>query len=122
MSHRPEPWRTDQACGFHEDIHGADGPMLAHCFGQDGYLNARRIVACINACSGMSQQYLEELNGKTLIIKQRTLIEQRDTLCVALERLTDVFATIGITSGIYDDEQDALKFALDVLCSVKESK
>lgn len=87
MSHRPEPWRTDRASGFDEDIHGADGPMLAHCFGEDGYLNARRIVLCVNACSGMSQQYLEELNGQTLMDKQRELIQHRDAL---LNLLIDV--------------------------------
>ena len=44
---------------------------------------------------------------------------QRDELLAVLEKLTDVFANIGITSGLYDDEQDALKAACDVIASVK---
>lgn len=48
------------------------------------------------------------------------LMKQRDDLLAALEKLTDVFANIGITSGLYDDEQDALKEACDAIASVKD--
>lgn len=48
--------------------------------------------------------------------------KQRDELLAELEKITDVFANIGITSGLYDDELDALKSACDVIASVKESK
>ena len=48
--------------------------------------------------------------------------KQRDDLLSALEKLTDVFANIGITSGLYDDEQDALKSACAAIASVKELK
>ena len=81
--HTPEPWRTDEECGFPQDIHDSKGNLFLRC-GSDfdneiyGEANARRIVACVNACAGISQQYLEELNGETLADKQMVLITQRD--------------------------------------------
>ena len=47
------------------------------------------------------------------------LMKQRDELLAALERITDVFANIGLTSGIYDDEQNALDQALRTIASVR---
>ena len=47
------------------------------------------------------------------------LTKQRDELLAALKKLTDVFANIGITSGLYDDEQDALKSACAAIAGVK---
>lgn len=57
-------------------------------------------------------------------LRQRVqeLTAERDGLMAALEKLTDVFANIGITSGLYDDEQDALKAACDAIASVKEKQ
>ena len=52
----------------------------------------------------------------------RDLLKQRDELLAALKKLTDVFANIGITSGLYDDEQDALESACAAIASVKELK
>ena len=81
--HTTEPWRTDEECGFPQDIHDSKGNLFLRCgsdFDNDiyGEANARRIVACVNACAGISQQYLEELNGETLADKQMVLITQRD--------------------------------------------
>lgn len=45
--------------------------------------------------------------------------KQRDELLAELEKLTEVFANIGITSGLYDDEQDALKSACAAIASLK---
>ena len=52
----------------------------------------------------------------------RDLLKQRDELTAALEKLTEVLANIGITSGLYDDEQDALKSACDAIASAKGQK
>ena len=51
-----------------------------------------------------------------------SLRKQRDELMTALKKLTEVFANIGITSGLYDDEQDALKSACAAIASVKGQK
>ena len=59
MSHTPEPWISDEASGFPCDIHAEfNGVLLARAFGDpfdslDGEANARRIVACVNACAGI---------------------------------------------------------------------
>ena len=47
------------------------------------------------------------------------ITKQRDELLAALKKLTDVFANIGITSGLYDDEQDALKSACAAIASAE---
>lgn len=49
--HTPEPWNLDS-----DDvvawIDGADGESITEVFGD---ANARRIVACVNACAGMDE-------------------------------------------------------------------
>lgn len=64
-------------------------------------------------------EHLATLEPRMWIEHNYDAAEQRDELLAALEKLTDVFANIGITSGLYDDEQDALKAACDVLARVK---
>ena len=59
-----------------------------------------------------------------LNLRQRVqeLEKQRDELLAELEKLTGVLATIGITSGLYGNEQDALKAACDAIARVKGEK
>ena len=47
------------------------------------------------------------------------LEQQRDELLSILDELTDVFANIGMTAGIYDDEQDVLRRACDLIYRMK---
>ena len=107
--------------------------------------NARRIVACVNACAGISQQYLEELNGETLADKQMVLItqrdeysllayrrqnildeviKQRDELLAALERFMDSHEECtdfdGSTAQIVS--MDDYHQAQEAIASVKEKK
>ena len=92
----PEPWRTDAECGFPQDIHDSKGNLFLRC-GSDfdneiyGEANARRIVACVNACAGVDTEFLEEAPigifaskyGSPGYIDQ--LEKQRDELLKALE-------------------------------------
>ena len=61
--HTPEPWRTDEECGFPQDIHDSKGNLFLRC-GSDfdneiyGEANARRIVACVNALEGLNDYAL----------------------------------------------------------------
>lgn len=58
--HTPEPWRTDAKSGFPQDVHDATGNLVAACSEANfGEANARRIVACVNACAGISIESLE---------------------------------------------------------------
>lgn len=73
MKHTPEPWRTgnvsttvvaDSDDGLH--ITGATGPDALEYYGGNliaesvSEENARRIVACVNACAGIPTEELEQ--------------------------------------------------------------
>lgn len=74
MSHTREPWRVGErtasywggGSGPTADIHGSDGDTVNTCdelgWGMDP-ADARRIVACVNACAGISTEYLESIEG-----------------------------------------------------------
>ena len=92
-----EPWRTDADAGFPSDIHCAiTGALIAstHSNGtvSDANANARRIVACVNACAGISTAALEE----AAVSRQRVsemLLCQRDELATILRQVrTDMEA------------------------------
>ena len=95
--HTPEPWRTDAECGFPQDIHDSKGNLFLRC-GSDfdneiyGEENARRIVACVNACAGCATKVLEtapvgffnSTYGHPKYLEEIT--KQRDELLAALEK------------------------------------
>lgn len=73
--HTPEPWgtayREDSEEMYHQDIFGPDEETLAvaswypvkidnRTTGTNREANARRIVACVNACRGISNEVLED--------------------------------------------------------------
>ena len=100
--HTPEPWRafnngqgvvgvsTDRSDVCWTRI--ADGSWLDSDKTIDAdYENARRIVACVNACAGIDTELLEiiEDNDKTLAGVIANVEKQRDELLAALERFMD---------------------------------
>ena len=96
QNHTPEPWRTDKECGFPQDIHDANGLLFLRC-GSDfenqiyGEANARRIVACVNACAGIRTEALEHrvhlLKAEDAQLAEIT--KQRDELLAAIETTLD---------------------------------
>lgn len=91
--HTQEPWRANDA---QADIDGPNGEPVAVCYcndesGDDAKENARRIVACVNACAGIDTELLEIIadNDKTLAGVITELEKQRDTFLAALERIVD---------------------------------
>ena len=51
--------------------------------------NARRIVACVNACAGISTENLEDnVPVKELARRYNEIFKQRDVMLAALERLS----------------------------------
>ena len=82
--HTPEPWQV-----FEDDpraIVTKENPMLSLLsVGEDGLAimyeeaDARRIVACVNACEGISTEYLEKFSATTFNDFKR-MKEQRDEL------------------------------------------
>lgn len=81
-NHTQEPWHVGENSTI---VYANDGFAVANASVFHGRVepntsvaNASRIVACVNACAGISQQYLEELNGETLADKQVALMKSRD--------------------------------------------
>lgn len=59
--HTPEPWATNGTRIESEHSHGwaNDGWIIAGLEGPDAEANARRIVACVNVCAGITTEQLE---------------------------------------------------------------
>lgn len=84
----PEPWMVS------EDFVSTQGDtVIAHChtvdrYNLDGKENARRIVACVNACVGIPTENLEE---KTVVVSHdynlANIKQQRDELLAALKKI-----------------------------------
>jgi len=105
MSHTPEPWSIEK-----ENCHTND---VGTCHGEDGWFtilsegwwdhmppvsaeaNARRIVACVNACAGTSTSWLigygdglhKTESGKPIRENLEAIVSQRDELLAALKSL-----------------------------------
>lgn len=89
--HTPGPWSVESD-GLSITM---AGQVVASSIGPDyagneeKKANARRIVACVNACEGISTEDLQIIDdaGETLKFCFGRLKEQRDELIAALERL-----------------------------------
>ena len=97
MSHTPEPWEV-WTSNSHIRISscGRDGDVCCATIASDGMAvlsisiaDAERIVACVNACAGISTEALEEAarSGKRV---SEMLLQQRDDLLRALKGLVDL--------------------------------
>lgn len=92
--HTPEPWSVDpDSTDYYASILDADGAdtILLGDYG-DWWMtkaNARRIVACVNACAGIETGHLEKYGLPDLAQKISDLRKQRDELLKALERFMD---------------------------------
>jgi hypothetical protein len=117
--HTPEPWT------FGEDN---DGWYVCGCYvGNDeqhgcalSEANARRIVACVNACAGIPTEQLEiEPYIGSVSYKMRMQAEkQRDELLSALEELANGYAGNGWDVGLVP----RIEKARAAIAKVKESK
>lgn len=84
--HTSEPWFIDGQCAAAESDQVNNGFYTAICKGPDGEANARRIVACVNFCAGISTENLE-VNEKLLWLAEQynALKYQSGALSLALE-------------------------------------
>ena len=91
------PWKTEGE-GIHAIIRGGDATIVAvrHRLPADVHeANARRIVACVNACEGISTENLEDNRPvKWLAQQYNEVVKQRDELLEALQALMDDEAPI----------------------------
>lgn len=110
--HTKEPWAVDpdnrDGMEWNNHIVSEKNPHLRICFmahdgtneNATGEANARRIVACVNACAGIETYALELMTGELLLLNQIThktrerltkkavqYRKQRDALLAALKEL-----------------------------------
>ncbi|WP_320153010.1 hypothetical protein [uncultured Tolumonas sp.] len=97
MKHTPEPWFYDEnrPANFYSD--DDTGSIIGEC-GRYAFVkrsdderraNARRIVACVNACEGSTTEDLERL-GKDFVAPLINLIDQRDELLTAITEAENI--------------------------------
>lgn len=103
MSHTQESWAsaTQGTWKFHEQGDANDYAMITQdgrwviAFRQNGEImpevqksNARRIVACVNACEGIASEYLEHFGAATFK-DFKHVKEQRDTAWQELREIRE---------------------------------
>jgi hypothetical protein len=108
QKHTPEPWTTDAACGFPRDVHDAEGMLIAHCSSE---FAARRVVAAVNACTGLDTEYLEtvglpEFAGKQLCADM--VQQELDAIIAERDMLRSVCAEAYQFAGAYDAPVEVL--------------
>ena len=113
QQHTPEPWRVFShswsntsvlADGFDHAICGLDiNHATEESQESDEALmgaNARRIVACVNACAGLTTEILEHSGVvRDLIGQNASLTKQRDELMKALEHQCEVLNRNGYSTN-----------------------
>ena len=101
MEHTKEPWNVDDI-----EIIGADDKEIAQMYMYSSHKkhesNARRIVACVNACAGIPTEHLEV---GPLALATFPVIKQRDELLSVLKELqqsTAYWSDYDVPLGIVD--------------------
>lgn len=118
MSHTPEPWalfevgdRFKHQCPVSSDktsiltIATEDGTQFGAVYNNE---DARRIVACVNACAGLETEAIEAIQQTASIVagKLKKHIQERDELLAALEEVVRI-------SDRKHDAWDRAKAAID---------
>ena len=113
--HTPEPW------SYGEDNDGwyveKDGLQIAHGLSEE---DARRIVACVNACAGLPTEVLERYKLGVIGVDYKSTKQQRDELLAALERSLESFEYIAKYGNSCGHSQLRIPDLKAVIASVKE--
>ena len=109
------PWKTERE-GIHALIRGGDATIVAvrHRLPADVHeANARRIVACVNACEGISTENLEDNRPVKWVIQQyNNVVKQRDELLKALMLAESVYRQNCVNEGEPSSVLDAMQAAI----------
>ena len=120
--HTKEPWKVS---GTEHIVAGGNYVVALDCKPED----ARRIVACVNACAGLSTQCLEETGGG--VEHYIAVIKQRDELLAALESILPEFRQHSLRNlrddetsenhrcRVFDHDDHLYEIANKVIASVK---
>lgn len=92
MNHTQEPWCVNESASGDIFISGADQSYVAEMGCPDDeatLIDARRIVACVNACAGICTELLNPETDEYANLNQMVgnLIGQRDELLDAIKRV-----------------------------------
>jgi uncharacterized protein YbaR (Trm112 family) len=85
MEHTKEPWHVLNIFA-HPEIRNKEDEFILALYRGERIANARRIVACVNACEGIQTEFLElgEAEWVKALSERNALINQRDELVAAL--------------------------------------
>lgn len=128
--HTKEPWHT----GAHKDliVYDKDGHAIASAMvfhyehqSSEATANARRIVACVNACAGYSTEALEDAKGvaeasNRLQRKLAGLEAQRDELLAALKCAESFISNLRVPQNTHEASIQ-LSQGLEVLSLIHEA-
>ena len=128
--HTPEPWQV-----FEDDpraIVTKENPMLSLLsVGEDGLAimyeeaDARRIVACVNACAGVDTAWLEtmaKVGGFAVMNQYIAAYNQAAAAIMAEKQRDELMAALLEISQVACDMSPEKKFADATIASVKELK
>ena len=115
MKHTKEPWKVDTLIGCdHVDIRDADGRRIAVVAGtyptatKTEDANARRIVACVNACKGLTNEQLADDNFAGLVASNARIAELEAALD-KIVKLAEYLSKPGLAAlDMADIARDAL--------------
>ena len=118
--HTPEPWKS-----IEEQFHGEvmnfigdkDGGTIGEIYTEN---DARRIVACVNACAGLPSEVLERYKLGVIGVDYKSTKQQRDELLAALERSLESFEYIAKYGNSCGHSQLRIPDLKAVIASVKE--
>jgi hypothetical protein len=115
MEHTKEPWSYDYEPGYCGELIGTDGTMVCSFADEPNEANARRIVACVNACTDIPTAMLDRALPGTIAknivgsIMQTAEIEQltaqRDELQAELNGIKQNIAFAATCNHIARMEQ-----------------
>ena len=122
MSHTPEPWEVTDS----RYIRQSNGPrhVVARATKMDGMeANARRIVACINACEGMDTESLESIAGriaaKSVLQMHANYVGNKAKFASLEEQRDKLLAALVYVIRISDRDHDAWNHAKALIAEVK---
>ena len=112
MSHTKEPWHVANGNQIRSERDQIARAWMMR--GGEGKENARRIVACVNACAGIPNEVLMTVGafggfGRDDMVRHVT--KQRDELLAVLEKMTFAFtalATDCTLANLIDDAEAAI--------------
>ncbi len=98
-NHTKEPWLCDKRTVYALNKNGFNifSAVVQDCRTSNSEMeeNARRIVACVNACEGISTENLEDnLPVKELADRYNAVLKQRDMLLDVLRKTADDLAYV----------------------------